>query len=336
MKKDTPKLHLASDDPLVTVLVEGTSMFPVLVSGDRVLVKRSSIEDLNPGDIIVWSDETQKLIAHRVISIESSLSPSLIITRGDTCVGADPPVKMSQVLGKVVAVLRDQKVQWIKDIDRNHILSIQNDERNSKIPHSAYASSTRPQPSYKGMQVLDLRSISAESVSKIACVEDIGVVLLSPENAHAWTKVSTQAIGNVLTVPNDFRVYTGQPELLPDFLEFLHAPLRLVVIGQLFLTAFEPFQISEAIGELILRGQAFVSSAKAKENLESLTKIESGGIVVIPRDHVRWIGSSILGPEYLDRANNGNSLIALGELIISKRSNNITNQISLFHFGKKQ
>jgi hypothetical protein len=113
-------------------------------------------------------------------------------------------------------------------------------------------------------------------------------------------------------------------------LEFIQAPLHLVVSGQLFLTAFEPYEILEAFKELILIGQAYVSSVESKIALESLTQVISGEICVVPNEHIRWIGQSILGPEYLSNYHH-QPLIVVGELTVSQRMDSIPNSISLFN-----
>lgn len=328
---DDPQLrHLSSasvgGSHLFGVSLTGTSMFPVLLSGDKVVVKRSSLEDLRPGDIIVWSDEFLQRVAHRIISIDASATPPLITTKGDLRMGEDPPVEFDRVLGKVVAVLRDGKVTWMTELDE----SIKNQSNNGvkDQPAVADAQSAR-RPSYKRMKVLDLRDISVESIRNIESVEDISLVLLSPENAHAWADVQARDVKTLYTAPRDCRIYTGQPELLPDMLEFLDEPLRIIVSGQLFVTAFEAHQLSKAFKELILIGQAYVSSVEAKEVLESLTHIVSGEIRVVPKEHARWIGESILGPEYLNHSVQP-PLVAVGGLSVSQRMGKVPESISLF------
>ena len=305
------------DSPLLAVSVSGTSMFPTLLSGDKALVKKSPPEELSVGDIIVWTAESDERVAHRILSIASAASPPVIITKGDLTIATDPPVEFERVIGKVVAVLRDSKVHWISELNGG------ND------PQSETASSLPKQrPTYKNMQVLDLREISVESIRNIGAIEQIGLVLLSPENAHVWSEVNARGVSTVVTAPPQYRVYTGQPELLPEMLEFLDTPLRLIVSGQLFLTAFEPEQIAKAFNELILIGQAYVSSVEAKTVLQSLTNIISGEISVIPIEHTRWIGQSILGPEYLSKSHQ--PLVVVGDLATSERMENIPDSISLF------
>jgi signal peptidase I len=332
---DDPQLRQSSlasktGSHLFGVSLTGTSMFPVLLSGDKVLVKRSSLEDLHAGDIIVWADESLQRVAHRIVSIDKSATPPLITTRGDLRLGEDPPVAFDQVLGKIVAVLRDGQVTWMTELDAN-IKSQPNKAGENGRKEQPSVDPVQPgrRPSYKKMKVLDLRDISVESIRNIESVEDISFVLLSPENAHAWAEVQARDVKTVFTAPKNYRIYTGQPELLPEMLEFLAEPLRIIVSGQLFVTAFEAKQLAKAFKELILIGQAYVSSVQAKEVLESLATIVSGEISVVPREHARWIGESILGPEFLSNSVQP-PLVAVGGLAVSQRMGKVPENISLF------
>jgi hypothetical protein len=282
-------------------------MFPVLLSGDKVLVKHTPAEELLVGDIIAWPDRAGRLIVHRIHSLEMSASPPGLTTKGDFAEVTDQPVAADQVLGKVVAVLREGSVQWLRALEAGNGDAAPPIERPA-LQHSFY----------KDLKVLDLRDISVGSIREIGSVENVSLVLLSPRNAEAWRDVSTKEVSGVMTVPDDYRVYTGQPELLPEILSFLPAPLRIVVSGQIFLTEFEPRQIPSAIGALILSGQAYVDSEESKAALEPLTTIVSGEICVVPQNHRRWIGSSVLGPEYA-RGDSPDSLVVIGELASSPR-----------------
>lgn len=320
----------AAESPLLAVSVSGSSMFPALLSGDKVLVKKSSMEECAPGEIVVWMNDMVEYIAHRVLSVEASAAPPFLVTKGDLCFEPDPPVEFDRVLGKIVAVLREGEVKWVKELDGKN--GGQPDGGDTARAGKATAAGDAPpsrKPSYKRMMVLDLREISAESIRNIESVEEISMVLLSPGNAHAWADVPARDVKAVLTVPEDYWVYTGQPELLPDMLEFLEAPLRLVVSGQLFLTAFQPAQIAKALGALVLNGQAYVSSDEVKAALQPLTDIVSGEIRVVPGDHNRWIGQSILGPEYVGTLGQ-RALVAVGELTISDRMGGVPDGLPLF------
>jgi signal peptidase I len=302
-----------SDSPLTAVAVEGSSMFPVLISGDKVLTRRSSLEDLKIGDIVVLSDQSHNHVAHRIISIDASSTPPQITTKGDVYYAPDAPVGIDRVLGKVVAVQRQGEPRWIKE------------HESSPGPRQSSEENHIRKPSYKGLQVLDLREVSVESIQNIESVDGVSVVLLSPENAHAWSRVPAKNVLTTYIAPKEYRVYTGQPEILPEMLEFLAAPLRLIVCGQLFLTSFDPQQILASFKELIVIGRVYVSSAEAKSAVESIANIIGGGISIAPQEHVRWIGESILGPEI-----HKTPLVAVGKLAVAAGVGEIPQGLSLF------
>lgn len=305
----------SSDGLLLAISVSGVSMFPVLMSGDKVLVKRSSLEDLSVGDIIVWSDGSDGYVAHRIVSFDTSSTPALITTKGDVLHQPDWPVEFTVVVGKVVAALRNGELKWMKEFENNQA-SLESDQ-------------PRRRPSYKGLKVLDLREVSVDSIQNIEAVEDVGLVLLSPENAHVWPQVPATKVKAVYTAPREYRVYTGQPELLPEMLEFLEEPLLLIVLGQLFLTSLEPREIQQAFRELIVIGQVYVSSAEAKTTVESIARSITGGVSIVPAEHARWIGESILGPEYLN-GDHHLPLVAIGDLSVSERMKEIPSSLSLY------
>jgi len=316
--------HEVSDSPLLAISVTGGSMFPVLFSGDKVLVKKSPLEELSLGDIIVWLNWANERVAHRIVALDTSSTPALITTKGDVHHEADPPIQFNRVIGKVVAVLQDGEPKWIKELESNNGSS----KTNGSSPRVG-DDQERRRPSHKGLKVLDLREVSVDAIQNIESVEDVSLVLLAPENEHAWSQVTVKNVKSVFTAPREYRVYTGQPELLPELFEFMTEPLRLIVCGQLFLTSFEPQQIREVFKELIVIGQIYVSSEEAKVTVESFAKIIAGGISIVPAEHTRWIGESMLGPEYLNITHDA-PIVAIGDLTISERLGKIPESIALF------
>lgn len=315
-----------NDSPLFALSLAGNSMFPILLPTDKVLVKRCAINELSAGDVIVWSD-SDKFVAHRVLSISTGVAPPFIITKGDFCAEPDPPVEVERVVGKLIAVMRAGALQWMRTLDAGQ-KSLLHEESSSQSEAVADQMDLR-RPSFTRMQVLDLREISIETIRNIEFVEQISLVLLSPQNAHVWSEVRAKDIKSVVTVPENYRVYTGQPELVPETVTFLPSPLNMVVCGQIFLTAFTPEQIQLAFAHLVLKGQAYVSSLEAKTALEAITTIVTGAVSLAPHDHIRWLGASILGPEYSIN-NQEKPLIAIGDLTPSPRLESVPANVAQF------
>lgn len=76
-------------------------MRPLLLSSDYVVVEKALVMDFKLGDLVAWRDK-DGYVTHRVISIAA---PGLV-TKGDNLYKADPPVQMSDIAGRVVAIER--------------------------------------------------------------------------------------------------------------------------------------------------------------------------------------------------------------------------------------
>jgi len=82
--------------------VTGLSMLPSIRPGDELVVRRHVIGDLTPGEVVLFRRDG-KLTAHRIMRI----SGEYLITRGDSAPANDPPVRMSELVGRVEGILRD-------------------------------------------------------------------------------------------------------------------------------------------------------------------------------------------------------------------------------------
>ena len=86
----------------VRLKVTGASMLPALWPGDVIAVQRCAFAELRPGQIVLYRQEG-KLTAHRI----QRISPSHLITRGDSVPACDPPVGACGVVGRVASILRN-------------------------------------------------------------------------------------------------------------------------------------------------------------------------------------------------------------------------------------
>ncbi|MEB3759671.1 MAG: signal peptidase I [Desulfurococcales archaeon] len=70
-------------------IVEGISMEPLLHTGDVVLIKKEAPDQINVGDIVVYSSGT-KYIIHRVIEIKKIDGKYCYVVKGDNNPMPDP------------------------------------------------------------------------------------------------------------------------------------------------------------------------------------------------------------------------------------------------------
>jgi hypothetical protein len=88
--------------------VRGTSMLPLLCEGDQLLVAHGKWQ-IRRGDIVVFQRQ-DGLIAHRVLRVQSNEGEHTLRTKGDNVLGLDPVLTEDEVLGRVLQVLRADKI----------------------------------------------------------------------------------------------------------------------------------------------------------------------------------------------------------------------------------
>ena len=81
----------------------GNSMWPLFQDGDLLVVKKVSVEELRPGDCVVYKKSGgNAFIAHRIITVRPK-----IVTRGDFKPANDKePVPSSSIVGRVKGRIR--------------------------------------------------------------------------------------------------------------------------------------------------------------------------------------------------------------------------------------
>ena len=99
-------------------LVAGVSMEPTFETGDVVVTRKVSAEDIQVGDIIRYRS-ANGFILHRVVDIDAGTGQRVFITRGDNSDVDDDPVLASQVEGKVILTI--PKIGWVAIATKNFI-----------------------------------------------------------------------------------------------------------------------------------------------------------------------------------------------------------------------
>jgi hypothetical protein len=85
----------------VRLKVTGSSMLPVVWPGDEITVIRSEYAELQPGHIVLYRRKGG-LTAHRI----ECIAQDQLITRGDSLLHSDMPVRPDEIVGRVVSILR--------------------------------------------------------------------------------------------------------------------------------------------------------------------------------------------------------------------------------------
>ena len=103
--------HLLNDGFHVRVNTNGGSMFPVVSTGDRVVICRAS--NLKVGDIVVFKRK-EEIVCHRLTKIFERDGIRHFQTQGDSFFGADEPITAGQIVGRVIRIDREKvsRARW--------------------------------------------------------------------------------------------------------------------------------------------------------------------------------------------------------------------------------
>jgi signal peptidase I len=92
----------------IRLRVSGASMVPAIRPGDLVTVESVGVEDVSPGEIVVFA-LAGRLVCHRVTAISGSAREPLLATRGDRARRDDPLISNSELLGRVSHIDRGRR-----------------------------------------------------------------------------------------------------------------------------------------------------------------------------------------------------------------------------------
>ena len=97
-------LSLLAEGKTIKAKAEGYSMYPFIKPGSDILLGPvNEGVTLVPGEIIAWKRESG-FVLHRLTGIIKNGDEINFITRGDSCLQEDLPLKREQISGKVLMV----------------------------------------------------------------------------------------------------------------------------------------------------------------------------------------------------------------------------------------
>jgi signal peptidase I len=87
----------------------GFSMWPILKSGNRLIVENTAASSLSAGDVILYRLNEQ-IVCHRLIKKISSSGSCVLYCRGDVSIFTSDRVDGQMLLGRVMGVVDGDKV----------------------------------------------------------------------------------------------------------------------------------------------------------------------------------------------------------------------------------
>ncbi len=83
----------------------GVSMLPTLWPGDQLAIQSCPMDEIDAGDLVLFMRRGRFFI-HRAVGNLLIGNESFLIARGDCMPGDDPPVRSSELLGRITGVQR--------------------------------------------------------------------------------------------------------------------------------------------------------------------------------------------------------------------------------------
>lgn len=164
--------------------------------------------------------------------------------------------------------------------------------------------------------ILDLRSVSAEAISKIDMVENVKTVVLSTENVEAFMEVPRVEVRSHLIIHPDETLFIGQIEFNDSFLSELLENTKLVVLGHVLIDGFSVPLFLERVKTFRVYGQIVYADAKSAGALLARLERLQGQLLRMRSDSVRWIGKTEINAEKLASVSS-RSVVSIGPVTIN-------------------
>lgn len=90
---------------LIFIETSGFSMWPFVRRGEKLIIKKASLEDLRVGDIILYRTEDD-LVSHRLVKMVKTSKGCLFYSRGDNSCSLPELLIKDRFLGKAIGILK--------------------------------------------------------------------------------------------------------------------------------------------------------------------------------------------------------------------------------------
>lgn len=109
-------------DNLIFIETSGFSMWPFVRKGEKLIIRKASIQSLKVGDIILYRANSQapetkhQLVCHRLVKKIKRKDEYLLYTRGDNSTSSPEIVTEEMFLGKAVGIMKNGRVVGLTDL----------------------------------------------------------------------------------------------------------------------------------------------------------------------------------------------------------------------------
>jgi hypothetical protein len=188
----------------------------------------------------------------------------------------------------------------------------------------------------RNIPILDLRSVSAEAISKVDLVENVKTVVLSTENVEAFMEVPRVEVRSHLIIHPDETLFIGQIEFNDSFLSQLPENTKLVVLGHVLIDGFTIPLFLERVKTFRVFGQIVYADAKSAGALLARLERLQGQLLRMRPGSVRWIGTTEVNAGRLATVS-GRPVVSIGPVTINPdvAPADITRHVdSMVHIGE--
>ncbi len=114
--------HELSRRKQVVMRMSGSSMRPTIEDGELFTVVAVQPHDLRPRDVIMFSTDSGTALVHRLVRLSRRDGCALVLARGDYSQLLDPPIPLTRVIARVVAVQKRGSKRMIPLRRQGHVL----------------------------------------------------------------------------------------------------------------------------------------------------------------------------------------------------------------------
>lgn len=168
------------------------------------------------------------------------------------------------------------------------------------------------------LPILDLRTVSAEAISKIDLVENVRTVVLNSENAEAFMQIPRVEVRSQLIIKSEETLSIGQLQFDDNFLDGFPENTKLVVLGHAFIDGFTIPLFLKKIQSLRIYGQVLYSHSRSVGALMARLERLQGQLLRTQPNAIRWIGQTYLDTKVLENIS-GRPVVSIGPITIDPR-----------------